>query len=263
LITRLPRRDLLAIWGSMAVICLLCWWYLFDSSAGMAAGMRVMPAMEGMESMPGMAMGIPAWDGSYALSMFLMWAIMMVGMMLPSVAPTVLIYAGIANKAARDGSPIAPTGLFVMGYLFMWIVFSLLATLLQWQLDEAALLSPMMVSNSAALGAGLLIAAGLYQWLPVKDACLEHCRNPVHFISAHWRKGNGGAVLMGLHHGAYCLGCCWVLMGLLFLGGVMNLLWIAAITVFVLLEKLLDSGIVTSRLAGAAMVCTGVGFVLF
>ncbi|MFQ5443833.1 MAG: DUF2182 domain-containing protein [Nitrospinales bacterium] len=203
------------------------------------------------------AMQIQPWDAQYFLMMFLMWAVMMVGMMLPSVTPTVLIYAAVARKSAKEGHPAAPTGAFISGYIAMWILFSLFAALAQWGLDEAALLSPMMVSKSAGLGAGLLIAAGIYQWLPIKDQCLHQCRSPVEFISTHWRNGVMGAFRMGVSHGAFCLGCCWVLMALLFVGGVMNLLWIAAITLFVLLEKVLPLGDTGGRVVGLLMIVTG------
>lgn len=215
-------------------------------------------------SMPeGMSpMQIPIWDFGYFWMMFLMWAVMMVGMMLPSVTPMVLIYAGVARKSAAQGMPVAPTGAFVSGYIAIWLIFSLFATLAQWGLDQATLLSPMMVSNSVSLGAALLIAAGIYQWLPIKDKCLHHCRSPVHFITTHWRPGSIGAFKMGLSHGAFCLGCCWVLMALLFVGGVMNLLWIAAIALFVLLEKVLPFGDVSGRVMGLLMITAG-GIIAF
>ena len=203
------------------------------------------------------AMQIQSWNVSYFLMMFSMWAIMMVGMMVPTAAPMILIYAAVARKAENQGMPIASTGVFTLGYILMWTVFSFLATLAQWQLDKAALLSPMMVANSPKFGAGLLVAAGIYQWLPVKDNCLRYCRSPFHFISAHWRPGNVGAFQMGLSHGAFCIGCCWVMMLLLFAGGVMNILWIAAITIFVLLEKVLPLGDRAGKLTGALMMSIG------
>jgi predicted metal-binding membrane protein len=208
-------------------------------------------------------MQIPVWTPGYFLMMLLMWAVMMVGMMLPSVIPTVLIYAAVARKAGKQGLPVAPTSLFVSGYITMWLVFSLLATCLQWGLDKASLLSPMMMTNSLVFGACLLITAGIYQCLPIKDACLRQCRSPVEYISQHWRKGNNGAFHMGIHHGLYCVGCCWVLMGLLFLGGVMNLLWIAAITVFVLVEKILPFGDVGGRITGLIMIFTGIAALIY
>lgn len=248
-IVRLPRRDLIAITSSLMGVCALAWVYLVL----MAADMSEMMAMPGMA-----AMMQPTWTSGYFMMMFLMWAIMMIGMMLPSVMPTVLIYASIVRKSETQGTLVAPTSAFVSGYILMWIGFSLLATILQWALDMAGLLTPMMVADNNLLGASLLIAAGIYQWLPVKNACLQHCRSPVHFISKYWQSGNFGAMRMGLHHGLYCLGCCWLLMGLLFVGGVMNLLWIAAITVFVLLEKIIPAGDHGGRIAGALMIITGV-----
>ena len=242
----LRRFDSFGITACLFAVVLLAWLYLYDMVADMDAMMVAMPNMV-----------VQPWDASYALMMFLMWSVMMVGMMLPSVTPAVLIYKGIARKALREGSAITPTWVFTAGYLLMWVLFSLLATATQWALDSAALLSPMMTSTSATLGAALLIAAGLYQWLPVKNACLRHCRSPIEFISSHWQTGSRGALKMGAQNGLYCLGCCWVLMSLLFLGGVMNLLWIAVITLFVLIEKILPYGDIGGKIIGLAMVIVG------
>jgi len=202
--------------------------------------------------------GVRPWTGMDFVMMFLMWAIMMVGMMVPSAIPMTLIYAAIARRSQERGQYVAPTAMFVNGYLLMWTAFSVAATVLQWAMDQAALLSPMMVTTSPAVGAGILIAAGLYQWAPAKNACLEHCRAPASFISEHWQAGSVGALRMGMHLGLYCLGCCWALMLLLFFGGVMNLLWIAAITLFVLLETVLPAGAQGGRWTGGAMVVAGV-----
>jgi predicted metal-binding membrane protein len=241
----LPDRDRNAILAALGGVVVLAWTYLVVLAA----------EMDGMGEMGAeAAMGIRPWGVSGFLMMFLMWAVMMVGMMLPSAAPTTLVYAAVARKAARQGTPVAPTASFVVGYLAVWTLFSLAATGAQWALDRAALLSPMLVASSPWLGALLLAAAGLYQLTPAKDVCLRHCRAPAHFIAAHWRPGVAGALRMGAIHGAFCLGCCWALMGLLFFGGVMNLLWIAAITLFVLGEKLLPAGPRTARWTGAAMI---------
>jgi predicted metal-binding membrane protein len=186
-----------------------------------------------------------------------MWAVMMVAMMVPTAAPMTLLYAAIRRKAAAQHNPLAPTFVFVTGYIAVWTVFSLVGTIAQLVLDRAALLSSMMVSGSAQFGAALLIAAGVYQFTPVKNACLKNCRAPAYFLSHYWRTGNLGALRMGLRLGAYCVGCCWILMGLLFVGGVMNLLWIAAIAIFVLLEKTIPFGDVGGRFAGAAMILIG------
>ena len=265
---RLPRRDRIALIAGLVGVTAVSWAYLVYLTFSMDMGGM------GMESMPAGGMGtgsasepasmsaadvlkIKPWSGVDFLLMFLMWAVMMVGMMTPTAMPMTLIYAAVARKAAGQGTPLAPAAVFIGGYTAMWTLFSVGATAAQWGLDQAALLSPMMVATSPALGASLLIAAGVYQMTPAKNACLRHCRSPMHFISEHWRPGATGAFKMGLEHGAYCLGCCWALMGLLFFGGVMNLLWIAGITLFVLLEKVLPIGARGGRVAGTGMVICG------
>ena len=208
--------------------------------------------------MPGMGMGgLHPWSALDFAVMFAMWVVMMVGMMLPSATPMALLYARVARSAARDGSVLPPTAVFVVGYLVAWTLFSAVATAAQWALERAALLSPMLVSKSPQLGAALFFAAGLYQLTPLKSACLSRCRNPAMFFATHFRPGARGALRLGFRYGLYCLGCCWVLMGLLFAGGVMNLLWIAALTVFVLAEKLIPLGAWGSRVAGVLMIGTG------
>ena len=201
--------------------------------------------------------GMKPWTATEFGLILAMWAVMMVAMMVPTAAPMTLMYAAVARKAAAQHNPLAPTFVFVAGYIAMWTIFSFVATIAQYALDRAALLSPMMVSRSAIFGAVLLIAAGIYQLTPLKNACLRNCRAPAHFLSSHWRTGNLGAFRMGLRLGAYCVGCCWILMGLLFVGGVMNLLWIAAIAIFVLLEKTIPFGDLSGRIAGLAMILTG------
>ena len=244
---KLPRRDRIAILAGLAGIVFLSWSYLLFEAA------RMESAMAG-----GAMMQLRPWAaGDFAL-MFLMWAVMMVGMMLPSAAPMALVYAAIHRKASRQGQPFAPTAIFVTGYLAAWTLFSAGATLLQWGLERAALLSPMLVSTSPLLGGTLLVAAGVYQMIPLKDACLKHCGAPVYFISEEWRPGVGGAFRMGWIHGMYCLGCCWLLMGILFFGGVMDLLLIAAIAIFVLLEKILPFASLVGRVAGVALIGSGV-----
>lgn len=240
----LPVRDRWVIAGSLAGITALSWAYLAAMARDMAPGGSCCPA----------AMGIHGWTPAYFGMMFMMWTVMMAGMMVPSAAPMILIYAAVARQARSQGTPVASAGAFTAGYLFMWTVFSLAVTAAQWQLDRAALLSPLMVSNSPRFGALLLALAGVYQWLPVKDSCLTNCRSPFHFISSRWQNGAAGAWRMGAEHGAYCIGCCWALMLLLFVGGVMNLVWIAAISVFVLLEKVLPLGRWGGRASGVLMV---------
>jgi predicted metal-binding membrane protein len=207
-------------------------------------------AMHGM-------VGAQPWTADEFGLRLLMWAVMMVAMMVPTAVPMTLVYAAVARKAAAQNNPVAPTFLFVAGYVAVWSLFSVAATFAQWRLDRAALLSPMMVSNSVWLGGALLIGAGVYQLTPLKHACLRHCRAPAQFLSQHWHRGPAGALRMGLRLGAYCLGCCWILMGLLFVGGVMNLLWIAAISAFVLLEKIIPFGEAAGWFGGAALILIG------
>lgn len=245
----LPKRDQIVIVTALVVVTGLAWVYLLYLSA----------QMSDMDTVTtGSVMQLRPWTPTHFVFMFLMWAIMMVGMMVPSAVPMTLIYAALARKAARQGTPIAPTAAFVWGYVVMWCLFSFGATLAQWVLHQTALLSPMMVTSSEGLGAALLMIAGIYQITPWKDLCLQHCRSPAHFIAEHWRTGVSGAFRMGLEHGAFCLGCCWALMGLLFFGGVMNLLWIAGITLFVFFEKVLPFGTCGGRLAGGGMILVGV-----
>lgn len=198
-----------------------------------------------------------AWNLQVAVTMFLMWSIMMVGMMLPSAAPMILLFAALSRQGREVQQVHSRTLIFLLGYLVIWTVFSAAATALQWWLSSLALLSPMMIGTSAKLNGAVLIAAGIFQWLPIKTACLQHCQSPATFLTRHKRPGLFGAFLMGLHHGAFCLGCCWVLMLLLFVGGVMNLLWIAGLAIFVLIEKLVPWGSVFGRVSGVLMVFAG------
>ena len=211
---------------ALAALLALAWAYLLWMGWGMAhmdigAHMLLMPAMTN-------------WRALDLLLVFAMWAVMMLAMMLPSALPMLLAYRTIASRRVQ---PRAALWLFVAGYVAIWIGFSALATLLQWALLEARLLSPMMVSQSALLAAVLLLGAGIYQLTPWKRRCLARCVTPLDFIISEWRDGAGGAWRMGLRHGLFCVGCCWLLMLLLFVLGVMNVLWIAALSAVVLLEK--------------------------
>ena len=250
----LLRRDRLPVALGLVGVSALAWLYLVWMA-------NAMPGMAGMSEMAHMAMPtIEPWSAGDWLAMFLMWAIMMVAMMLPSAAPMILLYDRVRERQEARGASLAATGVFALGYLLAWALFSLAATAAQWLLEQLALLSPMMVSASPWLGGGLLIAAGLYQWTPLKHACLVHCRSPITFLGHHWRPGRAGALRMGLHHGLYCVGCCWVLMALLFVGGVMNLLWIALLALFVLLEKVVPRGELFARLS--AILLAGAGLLV-
>jgi predicted metal-binding membrane protein len=246
LVRSLPLRDRVIILSGLGIVTLLAWVYL----AGTA------------RFMGGVSSSGSTWTATHFVAMLAMWVIMMVGMMVPSAIPMVLIHAAISHKGARAGETMAPTGLFVTGYVLIWSLFGVGATVAQWGLDRASLLSPMMMTKSPIAGGILLLAAGLYQLTPVKNVCLRHCQSPVHFIANSWQPGFFGAVRMGLTHGAYCLGCCWILMSLLFFGGVMSIWWIGGITLFVLLEKVVPFGRLGGRILGLLVAGWGVVLVI-
>ena len=244
----LLRRDRSITLAGLIAVAGLAWAYMFSLAA----------RMEGMDMGTGMAMPqLQSWGLVVLTLLFVMWSVMMVAMMVPSAAPMILVFAKVKRQRRADHDPIAPTAAFVFGYLLVWTGFSAVATLAQWGLHSAAFLSPMMASTSHYLGGGLLFAAGIFQWTPLKRACLVHCRSPLHFFMTKWKEGTLGALRMGLHHGTYCVGCCWVLMALLFVAGVMNLLWVAVITAFVLTEKIVPRGEIVGRVAGVALIIAG------
>lgn len=203
----------------------------------------------------GMPMDAP-WTRVEVLSTIAMWTVMMVGMMTPSALPVLLVVAKSAGTRGEGRIPASALA-FGAGYLIVWCGFSVVAGLAQWLLHDAALLSPAMAAASPRIAAGILVGAGVYQLTPLKRACLLHCQSPISFLMAHWRQGLAGSLRMGLHHGVYCLGCCWAIMLVLFVVGVMNLAWVAAIGVFVLLEKTGFFGLMLSRFAGAGLVIWG------
>lgn len=246
---RILRRDRLVVAASLLAVTLLAWFYLLRMAAEMP-GMSV--SLEQLASLT-----LQPWDASYFLMIFLMWAVMMVGMMLPTAAPTILIFARATRQNPGSASPVLRSYLFALGYLLTWTVFSLGATLLQWGVENVLPQSPRIAHLGPMLGGAVLVLAGVYQWTPLKDNCLKKCRGPMDFLTRHWRRSLPGASWMGIQHGLYCVGCCWVLMLLLFVGGVMNLLWIAAITAFVLIEKLLPHGAQVGRLSGALLIVAG------
>ena len=249
------KRDRLIVGAALAFITIVAWSYVLWLASTMSDSASALPAMPGMDMTPEFA----PWTFAHALWAFAMWSIMMVGMMTPSAGPMVLLYAQVARQAKTLGRVFAPSGWFAGGYLFAWTAFAALAVLAQYALDRAALLSPMLVSASDRFGGAVLVAAGLYQLMPLKHACLVQCRSPLGFVQQHggFRADAAGSLRLGLVHGLYCVGCCWALMALLFVGGVMNVLWIAGIAVLVLGEKLLPGGAVLARIAGLAAVAAG------
>lgn len=253
------RRDRWIVVAGLVAVAAASWAYLL-AGAGMDMDMGASDAMSmpGMDDqMAGMAMTPAAWTPHYAVVMFLMWWIMMIAMMLPGATPMILLFAAVNRRQRERGNPFVTTTLFTASYLVAWAGFSLLAVILHWMLQRTGLLSPDMALTSQFIGAGLLVAAGLYQITPIKQACLRHCRSPAAYLAEHWRRGTGGAVVMGLQHGAYCLGCCWFLMLLLFFGGVMNLVWIAGLALYVLVEKAIPAGHWLDYGVGAVLVAAG------
>jgi predicted metal-binding membrane protein len=262
-------RDRWLIGGCLALLVAFAWAYLLVLSAQMnmapsAPSMAAMPDMPGMPGMAAAATEPITTTSSWSVKTFaltaVMWWVMMIGMMLPSAVPIVLLFGGVQRRQLAAESPALRVAVFTLGYLVVWGAFSLLAATAQWGLTALALLAPMdLTATSAWLGALLVALAGAYQLTPLKNVCLRHCRAPAEYLSSHWRRGTAGAFRMGIGHGAYCVGCCWLLMALLFVVGVMNLLWVAAIAVFVLLEKLVPRGELVARASGVALL----GFALY
>jgi predicted metal-binding membrane protein len=203
------------------------------------------------------------WSPAHFAFMLAMWVVMMIGMMTPTVAPTILLYAAIARQHAA-ANVFAPPGWFLAGYLLAWTLFAAAATLLQWLLEWLAVVTPMMAGTGRVTGGCMLIAAGVYQWLPVKRACLVSCQSPLAFVQRHggFQDRAGGSARLGLLHGFYCIGCCWALMALLFAFGVMNLAWIGGLMIYVLLEKLLPWPRAVSRVAGGVAIAAGLWLIL-
>lgn len=242
------RRERILVLAALLAAVAMSWVYLLNG-----AGMN-------MHDMGGMLMPMRSgpWTLGYAVLALAMWAVMMAAMMLPSAAPMILLYDAMAQRQrAQHGSGLA-TGAFVSGYLAIWALFSLGAVVAQFGLEQVSLLSPMLQATSVTFASAVFVAAGIYQWTPLKQACLRRCRSPLQFVLSEWRPGKAGAFVMGLRHGAYCLGCCWVLMLLLFVGGVMNLAWIAGLALFVLVEKLAPAGHWIGRIAGAGLIAWGI-----
>jgi predicted metal-binding membrane protein len=243
----LLRRDRVVALAALGALTLLAW-------AVTAHTARSMTAMSQAMAMPMSG----AWRPTELAGLFTMWVVMMVAMMLPSVAPIVILFLGVLRRRHGSRLPLGLTATFLGGYLLVWAGFSLLATVGQWSLHRAALLSAEAMQATPVVSGILLLAAGAFQWTPAKRACLSHCRSPFHFFSTEWREGSRGALMMGLRHGAWCVGCCWLLMSLLFVAGVMNLAWVAVLAAIVLLEKVTPAGPSVGRAIGALLGLWGV-----
>jgi predicted metal-binding membrane protein len=275
------KRDRIIVLLSLALITALSWAYVSSLASNMQNSMNTVApqSSDDMQSMenatsdssdtqPSMDISteiampqLQAWGVTDIALIFVMWAVMMVAMMTPSAAPMILMFAGVNRRRKKQqASSYVPTSVFLVGYLVVWAAFSVLATSAQWGLHALSLLSPMMVSTSPVLGGILLVVAGIYQLTPLKHACLRNCRSPLGFVLNEWRVGWLGAFRMGLKHGGYCTGCCWSLMSLLFVAGVMNLVWVAAIAGFILIEKLAPMGHRVGQ--GAGVLLAGWGALL-
>lgn len=257
------KQERLIIICALAGMTILAWWWIL---IGAGTGMNVLAMTTWSFPLPKYQSMPHEWSVSYAVVMLFMWWIMMIAMMLPSASPMILLYARAhrhEHKAGKIRNRTAPTASFALGYLLIWLAFSIVATAAQWGMEKASLLHAMMMwSINSALSAFVLIAAGLYQFTPVKNVCLKHCRSPVQFLAENFRPGAAGAIRMGVSHGLFCLGCCWALMALLFVGGAMNLVWIAGLTLFVMLEKIAPYGHKVAQVAGMALIAAGVWVVV-
>ncbi|MBV6425110.1 MAG: hypothetical protein NAOJABEB_02924 [Steroidobacteraceae bacterium] len=240
---RVIDRPTLTTLGALAILVALAWVYLVASP---------MP-------MPATAGGL--YSGRYAALTLVMWFVMMIGMMTPSVTPATLLFARV-NRHGNPSAAAGRTACFVTGYLAIWLAFSVLATVLQIAWIATGWIDAMGVSARSTGTAAVLIAVGLYQWTPAKRACLAQCQSPAEFIVRAHRPGLRGGFVMGLHHGLYCLGCCWALMLLLFVGGVMNLAWVAVIAAIVIVEKLVPRAPWLPRLVGVGCFAAAVTVVL-
>jgi predicted metal-binding membrane protein len=237
-LARAVRREPFIVIGAIALLTAVSWLYSFESSGSLVHGMA------------------QPWTASELVLSFLMWSIMMVGMMLPSATSMVLTYSAMTRRGEAEGA-LARTALFVVGYIVVWSGYSALAALLQSAAQSFALWSCADMAVAPAVSAGLLIAAGVFQWTPLKEACLRGCRTPLGFLVAEWRSGSRGALVMGIRHGLNCMGCCWAIMALLFVVGTMNLAWMAVLTVLCWVEKAAPGGHLIGRLSGLGLVLWG------
>ena len=256
---RVLRRDRLIVALGLFAVALFAWLFVLG---GAGTGMSIAAMSTWRFPPPILPAANEAWPASYWLVMLAMWWVMMIAMMVPSAAPTILLYARVVRHAQKQGqlaTAAVPAAWFALGYLLAWLAFSAVAVLAQWALERLGLMHAMLMwSLDGWLTGAILIAAGAYQLSPLKDICLGSCRMPAEFLARHWRPGNAGAVRMGVAHGLYCVGCCWLLMALLFAGGIMNLFWIAVLAILVLAERALPAGRLVSRIAGFLLIAGGI-----
>ena len=240
-------NDRLIILGGIAITSAFAWMHMADMSSGVGSVVSGHPGH--------------LWDIGTFFSHFTMWTVMMVAMMLPTAGPMILTFSTISRGQRQKKLPYVNTSTFVFGYIIISVGYSLLATFIQWWLHTNAMLTSFGASNSHTLSGILLCVAGIYQWSSLKHACLRFCRNPFNFLMGNWREGSSGALYMGFKHGLLCTGCCWALMALMFVGGVMNLIWMVVITAIILIEKVAPKGDIFAKIAGVAMITSGIYFI--
>lgn len=251
LIESLARRPQGVALFAILVTAAAAWLYLLGAG-------RIPALMTGMD-MADMDMAHAVQPAPRdAVLLFVMWSVMMVAMMLPSAAPMILLFSRVGAARSTRGERHTGVVFFAVGYLLVWFGFSGVAAGLQWTLHSLAVLSADMRAISPFATGVIMIGAGVYQWLPLKQSCLRQCRSPFSFMATSWREGRAGALQMGLGHGVFCVGCCWTLMALLFVGGVMNLAWVAAISILVLIEKVVPAGVIIGRVAGVCLIGAGI-----
>ena len=241
-------RGRAPVWVGLAAMVALSWLYLAQMHAG-PSGM--------VDGMAHHAIGTKGVGLNELLAAFVMWSVMMVAMMLPTAVPAISLFHVLSGRRNPAQAPAVTTAMYVAGYLATWIGYSLPAALAQQAFTQAALLTPIATSTSVLMSALILLAAGLFQFTPLKTACLTKCRSPLAFFLAEWRDGKTGAFVLGLRHGSYCVGCCWALMAVLFVVGAMNLAWMALLTAFLLGEKAVPARWHLSRISGALLISWG------
>ena len=252
------NKDKIAIVVTLVTLVCVSWIYLVYVSNGIS-DMEMSSSMKNNMGMGAMKPGVPMpWGVGDWISMLIMWSVMMIGMMIPSASPMIILFARLKTQKSAQVKSYIPTLVFVSGYVVIWSGFSILATIANYILHSNAMMSGMMgETTSSIVGGVLLVAAGIFQFTPIKKACLNKCRTPMGFLMTNWKDGNSGALRMGLEHGTYCLGCCWLLMALLFVLGVMNLVWIAALALFVLIEKMAPNAQWIGWISGVALIIWG------
>ena len=250
----LSHKDKSVVYIGMIAIIFVSWLYLLNM-VGQHSRMDMT-----MMSMPQTTLSLSHTLYNF-LSLFLMWAVMMTAMMLPSILPATMVFAAFNCRKKMHAQPYIGTYVFVIGYLSAWLACSLLFALAQSGLSNIDMLDHTMKANNLLLSGSILLLAGIYQWTPLKEACLKHCRTPLGFFIERWRDGSRGAVYMGWHYGLFCVGCCWALMAIMFSVGTMNILWMAILAIFVLCEKIFPDGVLVRNIAGILLIGWG-GYLL-